>query len=252
MWERRRCRLKSGKFHLGGGQFCPQPAFSRLGRAQLACAAKSGSAAGRVPAPRGINPAPHGLPHGPKQVLIAACLLACGAFLIRAELQPWQQHTAAGPVIAALFRSVSMPGGSVPILLPPAEARPALTTLISGAPRDAMLYRLRAQEAEVALDFTAAEADWTTYAHTAADPYGAQIELADFYHRRIRPRDELAVLTAAAAVKDDPPIPATAQRAWRAFERMASAIEREALPESVSEPVFRAWVARYPKESAAW
>jgi len=35
-----------------GGQFCPQPAFSRLRRAQFACAAKSGSAAGRVPAPR--------------------------------------------------------------------------------------------------------------------------------------------------------------------------------------------------------
>jgi len=140
----------------------------------------------------------------------------------------------------------------VPIVRPPAETRPALTNLISAAPRDALLYRLRAQEAEVALDFVAAEADWKIYAHTAADPYSAQIELADFYHRRIRPRDELAALTAAAAVKDDPPIPATAQRAWRAFERMASAIEREALPESVSEPVFRAWVARYPKESAAW
>jgi hypothetical protein len=62
----------------------------------------------------------------------------------------------------------------VPILRPPAETRPALTTLISGAPRDAMLYRLRAQEAEVALDFVAAEADWKAYAQTATDPYGAK------------------------------------------------------------------------------
>jgi len=29
-----------------GGQFCPQPAFSRLRRAQLACAAKRGSSDG--------------------------------------------------------------------------------------------------------------------------------------------------------------------------------------------------------------
>jgi len=35
---------------LEGGQFCPQPASSRHRRAQLACSAKSRSAAGRVPA----------------------------------------------------------------------------------------------------------------------------------------------------------------------------------------------------------
>ena len=28
--------------------------------------------------------------------------------------------------------------------------------------------------------------------------------------------------------------------------------EGEALPDAVAEPVFRAWVARYPKEPAAW
>jgi hypothetical protein len=171
--------------------------------------------------------------------------MVSGAWLLRGELDPWVQHTPAGPIIAALFRSVGMPGGSVPIRRPPAETRPALTHLISGAPRDAMLYRFRAQEAEVALDFTAAEADWKTYAQTAADPYAAQIELADFYHRRIRPRDELAALMAAAAAKDDPHAPATAQKGWRAFERMAAV-------ESAAGPVFRAWVARYPKEPAAW
>ena len=49
-----------------------------------------------------------------------------------------------------------------------------------------------------------------------------------------------------------PHVPATAQRGWRAFERMANVIEQEALPEPVAEPVFRAWVARYPNEPAAW
>ncbi len=145
-----------------------------------------------------------------------------------------------------------MPGGAVPILRPPAKTRPALTSLITASPRDSMLYRLRAQEAEVALDFTAAEADWKTYAQSAADAYAARIELADFYHRRIQPREELGALSAAARVKDDPLQPATAQRGWRAFTRMASVVEQEALPESASESVFRAWVARYPKEPGAW
>ena len=180
-----------------------------------------------------------------RKILIGACLLGCGGFVVRGELEPWLQHTAAGPVLAALFRTVAVPGGAVAILRPPAESRPALTNLISATPRDAMLYRLRAQEAEVALDFVAAEADWKTYAQTAADRYGAQIELADFYDRRIRPRDELAALTAAAAAKDDPLLPVTAQRGWRAFERMAAL-------ESAAEPVFRAWVARYPQEPEAW
>jgi Tfp pilus assembly protein PilF len=187
-----------------------------------------------------------------KRILIATGLMAGGAWLIRGELEPWIQHIPSGPVIAALFRSVPMPGGSVPILRPPTETRSALSSLISSAPRDAMLYRLRAREAEVALDFTAAEADWKTYAQTAADRYAAQIELADFYHRRIQPRDELATLTAAAAAKDEPHAPASAQRGWRAYERMARVIEQDTLPDPLAEPVFRGWVARYPKEPAAW
>jgi tetratricopeptide (TPR) repeat protein len=175
---------------------------------------------------------------------IAAALLLSAAFLLRGQLAPWVQHTPAGPAIAALFRSVPMPGGAVPILRPPAEARPALTALLSAAPRDPMLYRLRAQEAEMALDFTAAEADWKAY--------GDALELADFYHRRARPHDELAALHTAAAAKDDPLLPATAQPGWHAFERMAAVAAQEALQASDTEPVFRAWVARYPKEPAAW
>ena len=171
---------------------------------------------------------------------------------LRGQLEPWVQHTPSGRAIAALFRSVTMPGGTVPVLRPPAEARPALTAMIAAAPGDAALYRLRAHEAELALDFAAAEIDWKAYVDKASDPYAARIELADFYHRRLRSRDELAALTAAASAPDDPLQPATAQRGWQAYERMATLIAEEALPESVADPVFRAWVARYPKEPAAW
>lgn len=186
-----------------------------------------------------------------ERILIAAGLIAGGAWLLRGELEPWIQHTPAGPAVAALFRTVSMPGGNVAILRPPAESRPALSKLISGAPRDAMLYRLRAQEAEMALDFTAAEADWKTYAQAAADHYAAQIELADFYHRRFRPRDEVAALTTTAAAKDDPHVPANRQKGWQAYERIATVIAQDALPEPEAETAFRAWVARYPQEPEA-
>jgi Tfp pilus assembly protein PilF len=145
-----------------------------------------------------------------------------------------------------------MPSGDVPILRPPREARPALTTLIAAAPRDAALYRLRAQEAETALDFPAAEADWRAAAQHASDPYAAQLDLADFFHRRNHPRDELAALTAATSAKDDALQPAGHQRAWQAFERMASLAKNDALPAASTEPIYRAWLARYPKEPDAW
>ena len=185
-------------------------------------------------------------------MVVAAALAIGGTFLIRGELGSWVQHVPAGPAVAALFRTVAMPGGPVPILLPPAESRPALAKMIAAAPRDAMLYRLRAQEDEVALDFAAAEADWKANAGAAADRYAGYIALADFYHRRIQPRDELAALETAATEKDDPLRVATAQPGWRAFERMAALSNQEDLPPAVAEPVFRAWVARYPKERGAW
>ncbi len=181
-----------------------------------------------------------------------AGLMVTGAILIRGDLSPWVQQIAAGPALAALFRSVPMPGGAMPILRPPAETRPALSDLIASSPRDSMLYRLRAREAETALDFAAAEIDWKACAENAADQYAARVELADFYHRRIRPRDELAALTAAASAKDDPLQPVPAQRGWHAFERMAELAVEEALPEALAEPVYRAWVARYPKQPDAW
>lgn len=191
-----------------------------------------------------------------KRVAIVAGLLASGAILIQGQLetslQGWIQHVPSGPQIEALFRTVPMPGGDVPILRPPGEARPALTSLIGDSPHDAALYRLRAQEDELALDFTAAETDWTTYSQTASDSYAAQLELADFYHRRVRPRDELRALMSSAIAKDDPLLPAASQRAWRAFVRMATVAGQEDLPNAAADQVFRAWVGHYPKERAAW
>jgi hypothetical protein len=61
---------QDGRCHaMEGGQFCPQPAFSRLGERQLACAAKSGSAAGRVPAISQIpDPPPRSFHSGRRRI----------------------------------------------------------------------------------------------------------------------------------------------------------------------------------------
>jgi tetratricopeptide (TPR) repeat protein len=186
-----------------------------------------------------------------KTIAVASALAAAGAFVLRGDLEPWLQHTPAGPAISALYRTVAMPGGSVSIPRPPAEARPALTGLIASNPSDAVLYRLRAYEAEMALDFTAAETDWRAYASKSSDSYAAHVELADFYHRRLRPLDELAALTSAAAVPDDTLRPAPAQNGWHAFERMAALATSDRLSETAAGPVFRHWVARYPHEPDA-
>src|SRR5581483_8056830 len=67
-----------------------------------------------------------------------------GGILGRGELEEWVQHAPAGPLIAVFFRTVAMPGGSVPIRRAPSETRPELGKMIAGAPRDGALYRLRA------------------------------------------------------------------------------------------------------------
>src|SRR6185369_15870095 len=95
---------------------------------------------------------------------------------------------------AAFYRMMDTPGGSVSYRRPVKETRSALSDLIRKTPADANLYMLRALEDERQLDFAAAEIDWKTYAEKAEDRAAAQLNLADFYERRLRPVDELKAL----------------------------------------------------------
>ncbi|MBV9504307.1 MAG: tetratricopeptide repeat protein [Acidobacteriia bacterium] len=181
----------------------------------------------------------------------ALCAMLGGAAFMFGQVEWWVEHVPGGRLLSALVRKVPMPGGMVSIRRPPDETRPAISTLIASEPSDAGLYRARAREAEMALDFAAAEADWKVYAERSPDRFEAELELADFYHRRIRPSDEVAALRVASEIKDDPLETATAQRGWRTFERMAAVIEGDGLPVAAAVPVYRAWTERYPKEPAA-
>ena len=174
----------------------------------------------------------------------------------RGALPSWIRNIEVGTAIeAAFFRAMSLPGGAVPFRRPPSETRSALSDLIKAQPKNADLYSLRALEDEQQLDFSAAESDWKTYAENAPSKATAQIALAEFYHRRIRPLDEIKVLSVIANTGPEPSEelnPAAEQQSWRAFERIFSVIRNQGLGKEYSTTEYRAWLARYPQERSLY
>ena len=174
----------------------------------------------------------------------------------RGALPAWIRNVEGGTAIeAALFRAMSLPGGAVLFRRPPAETRPALGELIKAQPKNADLYSLRALEDEQQLDFSAAESDWKKYAESISDRTSGQLALADFYHRRVRPLDEIKALAVVAAAAADPSeglTPPAEQSSWRAFERIFGVIQNQGLPPDFSAAQYRAWLARYPQEQSLY
>ncbi len=171
-------------------------------------------------------------------------------------LPSWIRNIETGNVIeAAFFRAMSLPGGAVLFRRPPSETRPALGELIKAQPNHAELYSLRALEDEQQLDFTAAESDWKMYAESASSKATAQIALAEFYHRRVRPLDEIKALEVIAKSHPEASEELTSpteQQSWHAFERIFSIIQNQGLGKEVSVSQYRAWLARYPQERSLY
>lgn len=188
-------------------------------------------------------------------IVVAA---VCAGFVLAASgaLPDWMVNVESKSALeGAFFRLMDMPGGAVLGRRPPAETRTALAELIKGKPNDAELYSLRALEDEQALDFDAAEADWKQYAQKAQDKAAADLALADFYHRRVRPQDEIRIL---AAVGQMPPAagealtPNSQQRSWKAFERILAVAQAHAMPSDLTAAQYKAWIARYPRERSLY
>jgi cellulose synthase operon protein C len=190
-------------------------------------------------------------------------LAAIGLFVVsagwmvsaRGALPSWIRNIEAGTAIeSAFFRAMSLPGGPVLFRRPPSETRPALGELIKSEPKNADLYSLRALEDEQQLDFSAAETDWKMYAENASSQT-AQLALADFYHRRVRPLDEIKALSVIAnagpQASEELAVPAE-QESWRAFERIFSIIRNQGLGKEFSAAQYRAWLARYPQERSLY
>jgi tetratricopeptide (TPR) repeat protein len=170
------------------------------------------------------------------------------------SLAAWLDDTVAGsPVEAALYRPMPLPGGDFLFRKPPREALAALERLTATSGSDAALWQLRALEDEKALDFTAAERDWKTWVAKSSDKPAAELDLANFYARQLRPQDELAALK---IVGESPAAPGERwtepqhQRAWQAWSRSLTVAQQFALPPAVSEAIYREWEQRYPDSIA--
>ncbi|MGO9442522.1 MAG: tetratricopeptide repeat protein [Terriglobales bacterium] len=188
---------------------------------------------------------------------LAVLVLAIGwTISARGELPSWIRNLeAASALEGVFFRMMSLPGGAVLFRRPPRETRPALADLIKSQTRNADLYSLRALEDEQQLDFTAAESDWKSYVDHSSDKTGAQLALADFYHRRLRPADEIKTLSLvahAAPIAAEKLTPPAQQRSWQAFERIFDVIRAQGLPRDVSIAQYREWIVRYPQEPSLY
>ncbi len=191
-----------------------------------------------------------------KALLMAAAATIAAGFGARGELSRWAENIdAAGRLEAVFFRSVTLPGGAIPVRRPPKETRAELGKLMQNAPTDAELYSLRALEAEQQLDFAAAESDWKKYTEVAADKPAARVALADFYHRRLLPNDEFAALALAAndvTPASEQMLSTMAQRPSRIYERILQLAEEQALPVEQTVIQYRLWINHYRKESSLY
>ncbi|MGB8772543.1 MAG: hypothetical protein WCC78_00290, partial [Terriglobales bacterium] len=193
----------------------------------------------------------------PKKLAVLALVIAGGlTFSAVGELPSWIRNIEAGSALQAVFfRMMSLPGGAVLFRRPPRETRPALSDLIQSQPGKAELYSLRALEDEQQLDFAAAESDWKSYVEQSSDKISAELALADFYHRRLRPADEIKILSLVA---NAPPIAAekltspAEQQSWKSFDRIFGIIQEQGLPKEVSIAQCQAWIARYPHEQSLY
>jgi tetratricopeptide (TPR) repeat protein len=172
------------------------------------------------------------------------------------ELPSWIRNIEESTALEAVFfRMMSLPHGAVAFRRPPSETRPALADLIKTQPRNADLYSLRALEDEQQLDFKAAESDWKAYVDNSSDKINSRQALADFYHRRLRPPDEIKTLSLVAnalPIATEKLTPPAQQRSWQAFERIFGVIQAQGLTKDASVAQYRAWIARYPDETSLY
>ncbi|MES2391840.1 MAG: hypothetical protein V4555_09375, partial [Acidobacteriota bacterium] len=184
-------------------------------------------------------------------VAAAVLVAAAGA---RADLPAWMQFVSVGSAVEnALYRAMDLPGVKVMFPRPPAEARGLLNKLVG---KDAAMYALRAHVEEEALDFKAAEKDWNAaVSHAdAAAKIQAQVDLADFYHRRADGVREIAALEVAAAGPasvEEKFVEADQQRPWKLLVRALAVAQEEGLGDEAQVGVERAWAQRYASEPAA-
>ena len=165
-------------------------------------------------------------------------LLIGGFRLLYAEigLSPAAQNAiAASSLEQALYRLMALPTGSILTRRPPVESRTELDSLIKQSATNPELFSIRAQEEERQLDFKAAEQDWKQAAELSKDKRAADLSLADFYHRRLQPQQEVQTLLLVAS--------------RNAIRRALQVASDSQLSPQIRSTIYETWAKRYPKES---
>ena len=229
------------------------PNFSFLKPVKLRHSAqpKDPEAAGLAPTVRAIYPRAFRLA---TQAGATALALALAVTTAQATLPPWLQHViGASSAESALYRLMHLPGADSLYPRPPKESQTQLATLIAAKP-DPDLYALRARADEQALDLPTAESDWKLYAEKKATPQ-AQLELANFYSRRLQTEPEAAILRQVAAA----PIPASEtylspenQLAWRTNIRLINLLNIQAVPEPELLAAYQSFEQHYPTQPSVY
>ena len=182
----------------------------------------------------------------PKGLFIIG-LLAITAY---AEAPSWVQWLpVSSSAMSAIYRMVPALGGSVNVRRPPKETVPQLALLSSRNPSDAELVTATAREYEAQLDFKNAEDRWKLLDSVSPDKVDNKVQLADYYHRRLQPEQELQALTEAETrlpAIDNPLLPESQQRAWKLHERGQQLIHDQAMPAALATQDYESWIAKYP------
>ena len=183
----------------------------------------------------------------------AVVMVCLAVFAAQAQLPEWVRFVESNsPLRNVFFQTVVLPSGPIAVERPPSQTHAALT-LLQGGTEDAGLYALRARESERRLDFVAAEKDWKEHASLAADPVGGQLALADFYHRRLRPQEEIDALLkvgSSASTAAEMLHPVSEHRSWKAYNRIFALVEAHALRGDAVTGYHRARVESFAGEAA--
>ena len=186
---------------------------------------------------------------------LAGAVACLGFFAVQAQLPEWVRFVEGdSPLRSVFFQTVSLPSGPIVVERAPTQTHAALTVLLRAAPEDTDLYALRARESERRLDLVAAEKDWQQYAAFVSDPAEGQLALADYYHRRLRPREEIEALLKAGrspATAAETLHPVSEHRSWKAFERIFALVEAHALGGQAVTAYHRARLERFPGQTEA-
>ena len=147
------------------------------------------------------------------------------------------------------YTTVELLGTPVDIPRPVEEARSELNKLIQGGNRDALLYRLLAEQDERGLDMVGAEKHYQDFVEFSPGKASALGELADFYERMQRWEDCIKTLQREAELaSSQPELPLQARPRYLILHHAIDLIESRQISRFDPIQLFRQLVAWFPDE----